>query len=57
MQYRGKWGFQMGLHKGRIERDNLTRPLGHPSFDAAQNIFDLPGCKHTLLAHVKLSVD
>jgi len=44
----------MGPHKGRVGRDNhLPVPAGHPSSDTAQDPAGLPGCKHTLLAHVK----
>jgi len=38
----------------RAERNSLLpNPAGCPSFDAAQGMVDLPGCKHTLLAHGK----
>jgi len=47
----------MGPHKDRVEEDNyILHPAGHSSFDPAQETFVLPGCKLTLLAHIKLLV-
>ena len=44
-------------HESSAEGDNhLTHPAGHPSSDAAQDAAGLPGCKCTLLAHVKLFI-
>lgn len=45
---------QLGLHEGRVEGDNHFPD--YPSFDAAQGIVGLQGCKHTLLAHVKFLI-
>ena len=48
---------QMGTHEGRVERDNhLLCLAGHISFDTSQYTADLPGCKCTLLAHVKFFI-
>ena len=47
----------MGPHESRVEGDkHLPLPAGHPFFNAAQHTVGLPGCKHTLLAHVQLLV-
>jgi len=44
----------MGPCGGRVERDNhLPCFVGHPSSDAIHDTVGLPGCQHTLLAHVK----
>lgn len=44
---------QMGLHKGRIERDSHLPVLAvHPSSRGTQDTLGLSGCKHTLLPHV-----
>ena len=48
---------QMGPHEGREEEDNhLLVPAGHPSSDGTRDTIGLPGCKHTLLAHVKFFI-
>ncbi|KAK4824308.1 hypothetical protein QYF61_013053 [Mycteria americana] len=48
---------QVGSHQSRVEGQNpLPRPAGHASFDAAQDMVGLLGCKCTLLTHVQLFV-
>ncbi|KAK4806791.1 hypothetical protein QYF61_005587 [Mycteria americana] len=48
---------QVGSHQSRIEGQNhLPQPVGHASFDAAQDKIGLLGCERTLLAHVQLFV-
>lgn len=47
----------MATQKGKPEGDNpLPRPVGHPFFDADQGTVGFPGCKLTLLAHIKLFI-
>ena len=42
-------------HQYRAEnQDHLPHPAGHTSFDPAQDVIGLLGCKHMLLAHVQL---
>jgi len=41
----------------KVEGDNpLSFPAGHPCFYAAQDEVDLPGCKCSLLAQIKLYI-
>jgi len=45
---------QLGPHEGRIEgSSHLPHPVDHPSSEGTQDTIGLPGCKHSLLAHVK----
>ena len=45
---------QMSPHKGRVKEDgHFPHCADHLSFDAAYDIVGLPGCKCTLLSHVK----
>ena len=49
---------QLGLHEGRIERDNhLPPPASYLSSDGTQDTTGLTGCKHTLLAHVRFFIN
>ena len=48
---------QVRSHQHRLEgEDHLPSPVGHVSFDAAQDVVGLLVCKSTLLAHVLLAV-
>ena len=48
------WGLSP---EGRAEEDSqLSLPIGCPSFDAAQDVAGVLGCKWTLLVHVQLTV-
>jgi len=50
-------GLQVKFHQGSADGQNhLPRPAGHAAFDAAQDTTGLLGCKHPLLAIVKLFV-
>ena len=49
MQY-SRWGLR------RAEQETIPSFSLHPTFDAAQNAVGLPGCKCTLLPHVRLFV-
>ena len=48
---------QVGLMKAE-KRGTIThpRPAGHPYFDAVQDTVNLPGCKCTVLAHIKFFI-
>jgi len=48
---------QERLHQHRVEgEDHLPQTAGHASFDAAQDMVGLLGCKSTLLARVQLPI-
>ncbi|PKU41108.1 hypothetical protein llap_8578 [Limosa lapponica baueri] len=47
----------MGSHESREEEKNhLSRPAGHASFDAGQDVVGFLGCQCTLLAHVEVLI-
>lgn len=48
-----KAALQVGSHRSRMER-NLPWPTGHVPFDAAQDMFGVLSCKHTLPDHIEL---
>ena len=46
---------QVGSHESGVEGKNqLPRPAGHASFDAAQDMIGFLGCECTLPGHVEL---
>ncbi|KAK4816463.1 hypothetical protein QYF61_017191 [Mycteria americana] len=48
---------QVGSQQRGVKGQNhLPRPAGHASFDAAQDMVGLLGCKHTLPAAVQLFI-
>ncbi|RMC10006.1 hypothetical protein DUI87_12799 [Hirundo rustica rustica] len=50
--------FQVWSHQSRVEGKNyLPWPTGRVSFDAAQDVFGVLGCRHTLRDHVELLVN
>lgn len=47
----------MQSHQHRAEgQEHLPHPLGHTSFEAAQDSVGFLGCEVTLLAHVQLTM-
>lgn len=48
--------FQMGPHEGREEDNHHFCPSGFYSLEAAQDTVVFPGCKCTLLAHVRFFI-
>lgn len=48
----------MGSHQSEVQgKKNLPWPTGQVSFDAAQDVFGVLSCKHTLPDHVELLVN
>ncbi|KAJ7407064.1 armadillo repeat containing 1 [Pitangus sulphuratus] len=49
--------FQVGCHRNRVEgRNHPPKPADHTSFDAAQDVVGLLGCKCTLPSRIKLFI-
>ena len=49
---------QVGSQESRAEEENhLPHPAGHAAFDVVQGMVGFLGCKHTLLADIKLLIN